>query len=183
MSTTTTATSAAAAAAAAACVDPASNYHTAFPALQSIPWPSPFLHHYQQTKKRLSIPSSTFQHSLSPPKPPAYLKHTQYAALVLEQYQYLLQKRYENTKKLQNDTQALQQHQQQQPLLLQEQEPTNDVLAELDLRLPSFWNSGDKSRYLEIDKNGLGVNYIGKSIQHRLATLLFVFLLMHHPSH
>jgi hypothetical protein len=176
MSTTTTATttSAAAAAAAAACVDPASNYHTAFPALQSIPWPSPFLHHYQQTKKRLSIPSSTFQHSLSPPKPPAYLKHTQYAALVLEQYQYLLQKRYENTKKLQqNDTQAS-----PQSLLLQEQEPTNDVLAELDLRLPSFWNSGDKSRYLEIDKNGLGVNYVGKSIQLRLYYLVLTIIII-----
>ncbi|KAI8093573.1 concanavalin A-like lectin/glucanase domain-containing protein [Halteromyces radiatus] len=129
-----------------ACVHPVANYHSAFPALQSLPWSHSTLPH---SKKRPSIPNSTFSQSLSPPKPPAYLKHTQYAALVREQYQYLLQKRYENTKKLVNDTP---QH---------EQMTNNDILSELDLRLPSFWNAADKSRYLEIDKNGLGVTYIG----------------------
>ncbi|KAI8343417.1 hypothetical protein BC941DRAFT_411329 [Chlamydoabsidia padenii] len=159
-------TAATTAAAAAACVDPVSNYHTAFPALQSIPWPSSLLQQYQvANKKRHSIPSSTIQHSLSPPKPPAYLKHTQYATLVREQYHYLLQKRYENTKKLSNDTHTLSsQHQlllQSEQQQQQQQQQSNLVLAELDLRLPSFWNSADKSRYLEIDKNGLGVKYVG----------------------
>lgn len=145
----------------AACVAPISNYHTAFPALQTMPWPSPYSHHYPSSKKRHSIPTSSFQQSLSPPKPPAYLKHTQYAALVREQYQYQLQKRYDNTKKLMNDTQH--QHQQQQTHAEQHVSLNSEKLEDLDLRLPSFWNSVDKSRYLDIDKNGLGASYIGNS--------------------
>ncbi|CAO3597510.1 unnamed protein product [Absidia cylindrospora] len=144
----------------AACVDSTSNYHTAFPALQTMPWPSPFSYYHPYSKKRHSIPSSSFQHSISPPKPPSYLKHTQYAALVREQYQYQLQKRYDNTKKLMNDTQQPVQ-QQQQTRAEQHTLMNNERLEDLDLRLPSFWNSADKSRYLDIDKNGLGASYIG----------------------
>ncbi|CAO3638217.1 unnamed protein product [Cunninghamella echinulata] len=157
-----------------ACYEPISNYQTAFPALQALPLPYP-LQQSQTSRKRRTSTVSTLQQSLTPPKPPAYLKHTQYADLVREQYQYKLHKRYDCnsssllTTKNGNDaisiTSSSNKHKRQQHDQVQIMLEDNNILNELDLRLPSFWSTVDKSNYLDIDKNGLEVKYIGPGKQ------------------
>ncbi|ORX45314.1 SPRY-domain-containing protein [Hesseltinella vesiculosa] len=115
------------------CVDPLTTYHSAFPALQSMPWSN----NVPPQKKRPSI--SHYSPSLAPPKPPFYLRQTHYDSLVRDQYQQHLQRRYDQHAKSQDDTQPW----------------------EADLRLPSHLNNLDKSRYLEVDKSGLSVSYVG----------------------
>ncbi|KAI8059180.1 hypothetical protein BC940DRAFT_314215 [Gongronella butleri] len=120
------------------CVDPLTTYHSAFPALQALPWASS-----PQQKKRHSF-SHHLAPSLTPPKPPSYLKQTHYASLVQDQYQHQLQRRYDAhqatpTKLAADDTHTW------QP----------------DLRLPTNLNVADKSNFLEVDKTGLSVHYTG----------------------
>ncbi|KAI9497797.1 hypothetical protein BDB00DRAFT_540135 [Zychaea mexicana] len=78
---------------------PSSSYSTAFPPLQSIPWNFQHHHHqyhsnqhYKKHSTHANHQSSLYQ-CLAPPKYPAYLKHTLYADLALEQYNYYQNKR------------------------------------------------------------------------------------------
>jgi hypothetical protein len=77
------------------------------------------------------------QWSLTPPKYPDYLKLTLYGKLAVEQHN-------------------LHQHREAIKTTLDED------FDELDLRLPTFWNSKDKSKNVEIGSNGLDLKYIGK---------------------
>ncbi|ORZ14578.1 hypothetical protein BCR42DRAFT_492398 [Absidia repens] len=141
-----------------ACVDPVDAYHATFPVLHSFPWQKDDLKNSPLARKRRhSILGSTrLETSWTPPP---YLLHTHYAALVREQHQARLQKRNDNDKKLwmNNDSSSSRSH----LISLCINPETADRLATLDLRLPSIMSSTDKSRYLEIDKDGLGVNYVG----------------------
>lgn len=90
------------------------NYSSAFPPLQSIPWAFPPSNH-QHNKKCNTMIS----------KYPAYLKYTNYAQLVSEQY--------------------------------------DQMMKEVDLRLPQFWNKHDKARYIDVGMNGYDLYYSGKT--------------------
>ncbi|CAO3642565.1 unnamed protein product [Cunninghamella blakesleeana] len=160
-----------------ACYEPINNsYQTAFPALQALPLSYP-LPSQSSRKRRTSNVSNLLQQSLTPPKPPPYLKHTHYAELVREQYQYKLHKRYDTlsttstTSKNGNDpnhhslsnNHSL--NKKQDDAMISIEDHSNEILNDLDLRLPTFWSKADKSNYLEIDKNGLEVKYIGPGKQ------------------
>ncbi|KAI8378184.1 concanavalin A-like lectin/glucanase domain-containing protein [Choanephora cucurbitarum] len=96
----------------------------------------------------MTLPSSLLARSLAPPKFPNYLKQTLYGKLVLEQYQYQQQK-----------------HEIKSTCSEKEQFET------LDLRLPTFWNTKDKSRNIQIGMNGLDLSYIGPGKQETHAAL------------
>ncbi|KAI7906521.1 concanavalin A-like lectin/glucanase domain-containing protein [Cokeromyces recurvatus] len=69
--------------------------------------------------------------SLTPPKYPLYLKYTNYANLVSQQYHQQRKRSY------------------------------HDLLEEIDLRLPHCWNKYDKSKYIEVGLNGYDLHYVG----------------------
>jgi hypothetical protein len=117
-------------------------YNSAFPALYSVGITS-----NQRRKSALqsSAMPPTLHHSLAPPKYPNYLKQTLYGSLALEQYQ-LFQRKH-NIKPIRGH----------KPSTLEDEQ-----LDELDLRLPTFWNSKDKSKNIEVGSNGLDLSYIGK---------------------
>ncbi|KAG1104368.1 hypothetical protein G6F42_017100 [Rhizopus arrhizus] len=120
-------------------------YNAAFPSLHQtglISQRRPSAHHHSTTP-------SFIQRSIAPPKFPSYLKQTLYGKLAMEQYKFYQQKHEikplpNNTNKKPNTT-----------CLEQEQ------LEELDLRLPTLWNSRDKSKNIEIGSNGIDLSYIG----------------------
>ncbi|KAG1409444.1 hypothetical protein G6F60_000662 [Rhizopus arrhizus] len=87
------------------------------------------------------------QWSLTPPKYPDYLKLTLYGKLAVEQHN-------------------LHQHREAIKTSLDED------FDELDLRLPTFWNSKDKSKNVEIGSNGLDLKYIGPGKQETHAALV-----------
>ncbi|KAI8388881.1 uncharacterized protein BYT42DRAFT_561599 [Radiomyces spectabilis] len=131
-----------------------SSYSSAFPPLQSLP-----LHHSFQRKRQSS---QKLPPPLVPPKYPSYLKNTLYAGLALEQYAFLVNRRCEfktdaSSPPTSPPKSALFRSTTLQDLLIEER--TN--LENIDLRLPCFWNSKDKSRHIEIDKNGLTLSYVG----------------------
>ncbi|KAI9264298.1 hypothetical protein BDA99DRAFT_508942 [Phascolomyces articulosus] len=71
-----------------------SSYSSAFPPLQSIPltFQQPYQNNPKKHAHHVNHHPSVYQ-SLAPPKYPAYLKHTLYADLALEQYNYYQSKR------------------------------------------------------------------------------------------
>lgn len=87
---------------------------------------------------------------LTPPKFPDYLKLTFYGDLAIEQYSL---KQSGEIHKLEITT------------------DTDKELIDLDLRLPTFWNSMDKSKNCEIGSNGLDLKYIGPGKQELHAAL------------
>ncbi|ORZ01158.1 concanavalin A-like lectin/glucanase domain-containing protein [Syncephalastrum racemosum] len=72
----------------------------------------------------------------SPPACPSYLHHTRYADLVSDQY---------NKRNAASD----------------KAKAAASFTDSLDLRLPSAWNPSDKSRHIEIGRNGLDLTYKG----------------------
>ncbi|KAI8386993.1 concanavalin A-like lectin/glucanase domain-containing protein [Blakeslea trispora] len=102
-------------------------YSSAFPPLQSFsPWSLP---NNTTTVKRPTVTSNNHPF-MTAPKYPAYLKHTRYASLVMEQYHHLSNK-----------------------------QRTHDSIETVDLRLPQYWNKNDKSRSIEVGMNGLDLSY------------------------
>ncbi|KAF7721719.1 hypothetical protein EC973_004281 [Apophysomyces ossiformis] len=96
-------------------------------------------------------------HSLAPPKYPPYLKHTLYAELALEQYNYFQNKRYDvkPTRSVSGlfkpDTAEDSRH----------RNTVQNFWDDLELCLPTAWNVKDKSRNIEVSKSGLELTYIG----------------------
>lgn len=92
------------------------------------------------TQRRKSTVQQTSNRYLTPPKYPHYLKHTLYGKLVYQQYRYFQHK---------HDVKSSQHEEQQQ-------------LEHLDLRLPTFWNTNDISKHIQVGSNGLDLSYVGK---------------------
>ncbi|CEP11470.1 hypothetical protein [Parasitella parasitica] len=119
-------------------------YNASFPALHQtgvVSQRRASTHHHPTTP-------SFIQRSIAPPKIPSYLKQTLYAKLVLEQYKFHQQKH--EIKPLPNNANK------KSTTTLEEKQ-----LEELDLRLPTLWNSRDKSKNIEIGYNGIDLSYIG----------------------
>lgn len=131
-----------------------SAYNSAFPAL-NIPGIS------QRRKSTVQQASSLPNRYLAPPKYPSYLKKTLYAKLVYEQYQYFQHKH--DVKPNNGQT---------RPTIHQ---PVHEEhLEHLDLRLPSFWNSKDKSKNIEVGSNGLDLSYVGKVVDSKQTNKIYV---------
>ncbi|KAL9550180.1 hypothetical protein MBANPS3_004847 [Mucor bainieri] len=133
----------------------ASTYSSAFPPLQAFPWAfhkQVSLHHASPSASAPSTPSSSSSShhplhlftALAPPKYPAYLKHTTYARLATDQYQLLQHRKSKKQSVSQDDDDYCY---------------YNKELVEIDLRLPQYWHTNDKSRHLHIGLNGLDLAY------------------------
>lgn len=122
-------------------------YNSAFPALNAAGVMS------NQNRQPIQQSSSAYPkfipHSLAPPKIPSYLKQTKYASLALEQYNYQ-----QNKYHLRPSSGCNQPLPKTSPL-------EDEQMEQLDLRLPTFWNSKDKSKNVEVGTNGLDLSYIG----------------------
>ncbi|CEG84156.1 hypothetical protein RMATCC62417_18001 [Rhizopus microsporus] len=105
-----------------------STYNIAFPAL---------LYPGLGSQKIKTNTSSPPHWSLAPPKYPSYLKLTLYGNLVTEQYN-LMQHVQKTTQESTTAVKDKQEHD----------------LANLDLRLPTFWNSKDKSKNIDVGRPG-----------------------------
>lgn len=168
------------------------SYASAFPPLQSFPWSIPHPNHHKKHAHHAGgglPPPPALHQSLAPPKYPPYLKHTLYAELVLEQYNYLQSRRsffplpssdhkssspvtttqnrsasYHSVKE--GGTAAAVKVLTSAPLLF------CLSLERIDLRLPTCWNQNDKSRYIDIGRNGLDLTYSGiiKHVSVKLGT-------------
>lgn len=112
-----------------------STYNIAFPAL---------LYPGLGSQKIKTNTSSPPHWSLAPPKYPSYLKLTLYGNLVTEQYN-LMQHVQKTTQESTTAVKDKQEHD----------------LVNLDLRLPTFWNSKDKSKNIDVGSNGIELTYIG----------------------
>ncbi|KAI8145847.1 concanavalin A-like lectin/glucanase domain-containing protein [Fennellomyces sp. T-0311] len=133
-----------------------SSYSTAFPPLQSSPWSFPHYnhnHHKKHAQHHNQHPA--LYQSLAPPKYPSYLKHTLYADLALEQYNY-----YQNRRSF-FPSDHYKHHYEPMPTLAESCKSQGAPPEEMDLRLPTCWNQKDKSRHIEIGRNGLDLSYIG----------------------
>lgn len=153
-----------------------SSYSTAFPPLQAFPWSFP--HHKKNAQH--GSQQCAFRQSLAPPKFPAYLKHTLYGSLALDQYHYLQNLRTaEHTKPTPSSSSS------SAPFATTAAAAAavtgtaasmttpaatttatrpivhNTSLEQVDLRLPTCWNQKDKSNKVEIGRNGLDLTYIG----------------------
>ncbi|KAG0172023.1 hypothetical protein DFQ30_011312 [Apophysomyces sp. BC1015] len=113
-----------------------------------------------QTKKNANhatIRKTPIQHSLAPPKYPAYLKHTLYAELALEQYNYFQNKPYDF-----KPTRSI-------PAIFKpdsaddsrHQSSNQCFWDNLELCLPTTWNIKDKSPNIQVGRNGLELTYVG----------------------
>lgn len=120
-------------------------YNSAFPALYSVGRLSSNQRR-KSTHQTSAIPPVIY-HLIAPPKIPSYLKQTLYGTLALEQYHYHQHKH--NTKPTRTPT-------------LVTSSLEDEQMDLLDLRLPTFWNSKDKSKNIEVGSNGLDLAYIGK---------------------
>ncbi|CAO3649871.1 unnamed protein product [Mucor fragilis] len=130
-------------------------YNAAFPSLHQtglISQRRASAHHHPTTPLFI-------QRSIAPPKFPSYLKQTLYAKLALEQYRFYQQKH--EIKPLPNNASK-----KSATTCLEEEQ-----LEELDLRLPTLWNSRDKSKNIEIGSNGIDLSYIGPGKQETHAAL------------
>ncbi|KAI9322578.1 hypothetical protein BX666DRAFT_1896447 [Dichotomocladium elegans] len=141
------------------------SYSAAFPPLQPIPISIP-----QQTKKTQHAGHPpALQHSLIPPKYPSYLKQTLYADLVLEQFQYLQIKRFpdkHHDMPFPDCRQVTRLPPRSTPLSF------SFLSDDIDLRLPTFWNPKDKSRNIEIGRNGLDLTYVeSEKMEHQGAAV------------
>ncbi|KAI7891797.1 concanavalin A-like lectin/glucanase domain-containing protein [Mucor mucedo] len=110
----------------------APTYNSAFPALNAAGLMN--IQNRQSIQQGSSALPRAIHHPLAPPKIPSYLKQTKYAALVLEQYNYQQNKYHLKSTK-------------------------DEELEQLDLRLPTFWNSKDKSKNIDVGTNGLDLSY------------------------
>lgn len=123
-------------------------YNASFPSLHQtglISQRRASAHHHPTTP-------SFIQRSIAPPRFPSYLKQTLYAKLALEQYRFYQQKH--EIKPLPSNASK-----KSTTTCLEEEQ-----LEELDLRLPTLWNSRDKSKNIEIGSNGIDLSYIGKRL-------------------
>ncbi|GAN02390.1 ran-binding protein 10-like [Mucor ambiguus] len=130
-------------------------YNASFPSLHQtglISQRRASAHHHPTTP-------SFIQRSIAPPKFPSYLKQTLYTKLALEQYKFYQQKH--EVKPLPSNASK-----KSSTTCLEEEQ-----LEELDLRLPSLWNSRDKSKNIEIGSNGIDLSYIGPGKQETHAAL------------
>lgn len=132
-------------------------YNSAFPALYSVGLSSN--QRRKSTHQTSAIPP-VIHHSIAPPKIPSYLKQTLYATLALEQYHY---HQHKHNSKLTRASST--------PTLPKISNLEDEQLDLLDLRLPAFWNSKDKSKNIEVGSNGLDLAYIGPGKQETHAAL------------
>ncbi|KAH8554030.1 hypothetical protein BGW37DRAFT_483215 [Umbelopsis sp. PMI_123] len=133
-------------------------YSSAFPPLHSIPLAvTPSNKH--KPWQALYPPKP----SLLPPKYPLYLKNTHFAKLADEQYHQQCR-----IKKASKPIGAI-------SSLFHKPEPTvqyDAALEQLDLRLPCFWNSNDKSSLLELSSDGIDASYCGSGRDEREAAAI-----------
>ncbi|KAI8991187.1 hypothetical protein BDF20DRAFT_843185 [Mycotypha africana] len=149
-------------------------YNTNFPALFSTGGSSSFNQQRRKSAHSFSnhLPPPGYQRSLAPPKVPSYLKQTMYGTLAYEQYKYYQCKH--DIKPLPSASSGNSSHDRQRTPTAT---PTNMSKSleqhweNLDLRLPSCWNAMDKSKNIEIGKNGLDLLYIGPGKQETHAAL------------
>lgn len=122
-------------------------YNSAFPALYTAGVTN------NQNRQSIQQGSSAFPpvipHSLVPPRFPSYLKQTKYGDIAFEQYNFHQHKHHLKTNNVRT-----------QPLP-KSSTLEDEQMEQLDLRLPTFWNSKDKSKNIEVGINGLDLSYIG----------------------
>ncbi|KAI8078456.1 concanavalin A-like lectin/glucanase domain-containing protein [Thamnidium elegans] len=132
-------------------------YDSGFPALDTT---ETMEKQNRQNAKQNSSANLKANRSLGRPKYPSYLKQAHYENILLEQY----------------NLQLLKQRIKSKHVPLQSLPKTScledDQLEELDLRLPTFWNTKDKSKNIEVGSNGLDLSYIGPGIQETHAALV-----------